>query len=176
MHRMHDGRFMTSASYFCLLCRCANAEAYVVERLPVWMGDPGTAAKATAIADYYLLGQGSVPDLAQSVAGVNISGVLAQINATRDQAVQARAPPAALPGPISPLLLSHHLADPGHHQHSISSSDIAPGSTGVSSSTGQAGNKEGDTRSVPSTTPDLLPRCSMSQRCTAIRRPWVVSS
>lgn len=83
--------------------RCANAEAYVVQRLPAWVGDAGTAAKAATVIDYYLFDQGSVPGLAQSVTGVNISGVLTQINATRDQAVQARAKNPPLPfSPSSP--------------------------------------------------------------------------
>ena len=85
----------TSEGYVCVcLCRCTNAESYIIARLPDLIGsDPATLNKSIALADYYFYNQGGgVKDILKSVAGVNLDDVFATVNSTRDQAVQVETP------------------------------------------------------------------------------------
>ena len=76
------------------LCRCTNAESYIIARLPDLIGsDPATLNKSIALADNYFYNQGGgVKDILKSVAGVNLDDVFATVNSTRDQAVQVATP------------------------------------------------------------------------------------
>ena len=70
--------------------RCQNVEAQIMTRLPVLLG-PSMANEATAIAEYYLFDTGgSFTDMLQAAVGINIPGMLANFNATRDTEIAVR--------------------------------------------------------------------------------------
>ena len=59
-------------------------------RLPALLG-PALASKATAIAGYYLFDEGgSFANMVQAAVGIDIPGMLANFNATRDDEITAR--------------------------------------------------------------------------------------
>ena len=78
----------------CIHCRCTNMETYIVSEVPRIVGnDAGLQSKATALAGYYFDDQGGpVSAIVQTVAGVNLTAVFAQVNTTRDQAIAVTTP------------------------------------------------------------------------------------
>lgn len=73
-----------------MVCRCTNAEAYIIRRLPDLIeNDPATLNKSLTVADYYLFNEGGgVQNILKTVAGVDLDDVFATVNSTRDQAIQ----------------------------------------------------------------------------------------
>ncbi|CAL5222903.1 g5332, partial [Coccomyxa viridis] len=68
---------------------CTNMESYIISEIPSLAGnDASMQSKVTALAGYYFNDQGGpVNAIVQTVAGVNLTGVFAQVNSTRDQAI-----------------------------------------------------------------------------------------
>lgn len=72
-----------------LLCRCTNAEPYIVGKLPTVINDPAMLNNTMAIAEYYLYNQGGgVSEILKNAADVDLDDVYATVNSTRDQAIQ----------------------------------------------------------------------------------------
>ena len=68
-------------------------ESYIISEIPSLAGnDASMQSKVTALAGYYFNDQGGpVNAIVQTVAGVNLTGVFAQVNSTRDQAIAVSA-------------------------------------------------------------------------------------
>ena len=81
--------FGASTTTMCDCRRCTNMESYIISEVPSLAGsDASMQSKATALAGYYFNGQGGpVSAIVQTVAGVNLTDVFAQVNSTRDQAI-----------------------------------------------------------------------------------------
>lgn len=64
-------------------------ESYIISEVPSLAGnDASLQSKVTALGSYYFNDQGGpVSAIVQTVAGVNLTDVFTQVNATRDQAI-----------------------------------------------------------------------------------------
>ncbi|PRW34091.1 urea ABC transporter permease subunit [Chlorella sorokiniana] len=67
---------------------CVNLEDQIVLRIPDALSNPADAAKALAVARYYLFGVGDVDSLLQDAFGFDLHQVQQQINDTRVQLLQ----------------------------------------------------------------------------------------
>ena len=87
-------------------------ESYIVSEVPTIVGnDASLQSKATALAGYYFNDQGGpVSAIVQTVAGVNLTAVFAQVNTTRDQAI-------AVSTPGTDQLLAYHQLHTACHMH-----------------------------------------------------------
>ncbi|KAL4435639.1 hypothetical protein ABPG77_002602 [Micractinium sp. CCAP 211/92] len=96
---------------------CANLESQVIARPPGLVGSPADAAKALALARYYLLGEGGGPEAVLLAAfGFDAAEVLRQINSTRSALVEEVVAPFTLgpllAGPVDRALnLSYAIED-----------------------------------------------------------------
>jgi hypothetical protein len=85
-------------------CRCVNLEAQIISRLPSAISNPADAAKALAVAQYYLYdasasstGSGSSDQSGGGVEAVllaafdfDVAALLQRINSTRQELLQVR--------------------------------------------------------------------------------------